>query len=424
MTLELVGEGGRQAAAVPLEPAEQATHRAAGNLDAEVVRGHILQVVGFVQDEAPVRRQDRRLLPVVGSLTHRQVGRKEMVVDHHHVRLRRPAARPKQEAPVEVGTLEAGAQVRFRAHLVPDFSGRGHRQVTQCAVHRVARPFRNAKQLVELVLLQQGPLGRYRLVHSGQTEVIPPAFEQGEGGGVLLVRKRPAQQRKVLPDQLLLKIDGVGAHHGALSVGASPGERRHQVGEGLAHPGPRLQQLHSAVVVGIGDVGRHVALALAVLVAGQLTGDRPPLAEGVDHLVGIQPNDRTVLGDFHDDVQRGGIVIENAEPHTGIVQLRRHVKIGGGRLQHSARVVMEQHLPPARPAGKREHHVDGAPGGDPGCRDHTVAVHCPEKRNLSASGRGDLAGEVGPNAGRQTVDHVFSSFFFAAGKSTLLRISR
>ena len=83
------------------------------------LRGDVLEVVRLVEHQPPVRRQHRRLLPVVLGLPDREVGREQVVVHHHHVGLRRPAPGPEQEAAVEVAALEPGAEVRLRAHLVP-----------------------------------------------------------------------------------------------------------------------------------------------------------------------------------------------------------------------------------------------------------------------------------------------------------------
>ena len=102
-------------------------------------------------------------------------------------------------------------------------------------------------------------------------------------------------------------------------------------------------------------------------------------------------------------------------------------------------MVVEQHLPPVGASGESEDHVHRAPGHGPGPGDHAIAVHLGHEGHLAASRGGDLTREVGPDPGmrlrgapwdagraasRSAQAQVFSSFFFAAGKSTLLRISR
>src|SRR4051794_19974169 len=190
-----------------------------------------------------------------------------MVVHHYHIGLRRAPPGAEEKAAIEMGTLEAGAQVRPRANLVPYLCGWGGREIAQGTISGVPGPFGNAEQLVQLVLLEQGALARDCLMHPGQAEIVAPALEEREGGRVLLLGQSATKQWKILPDQLLLQVDRVGAHYGALAVGPGPGERRHQIGKGLSHSGARFQQLNSTVVIGIRDEGSHVALTLTVFVA-------------------------------------------------------------------------------------------------------------------------------------------------------------
>ena len=192
---QLVRQRGHEPAPVPLEPGEQAPHGSAADLNAEVGGRHVLEVVGLVEHQPLVRRQHRRFLPVVLGLTHREVRRQQMVVHDHDVGLRRTAAGPEQEALVEVAALEAGAEVRLSAHLVPHFTGGRDRQVAQGAVGGVSRPLRDPHQLVELVRLEQRPLRGDGLVEPSEAEVVPPALEQREGRRVVLGAKRPAKER-------------------------------------------------------------------------------------------------------------------------------------------------------------------------------------------------------------------------------------
>ena len=236
-------------------------------------------MVGLVEHQAPVGRQHRRLLPVVLRPADREVGRQQVVVHHHDVRLGRPPAGPEQEAAVEVRTLEPGAEVRLRAHLVPDLGRRRHRQVAQRAVRvwpaHSDRPI-SSSSLSCSSSVRWAPTA---WCSRDEAEVVPPALEQREARRVVLGRERLAQQRQVLADQLLLEVDRVGADDRPLLVGPRPGQRRHQVGERLPDPGARLHQLHAAVVVPVGDVGRHVPLAAAVLVLAEVrrrSGPRSP----------------------------------------------------------------------------------------------------------------------------------------------------
>ncbi len=130
-------------------------------------------------------------------------------------------------------------------------------------------------------------------------------------------------------------------------------------------------------------------------------------------------------GRHHDhDVDRRRLVVDDAEADPAVVQPRRHVQVGAGGLEAAARVVVQQHLAPLADAGQREHRIHRAAGHGPGPGDDAVAVDLRHERDLPAPRRGDLRGEVGPDARGDPLAHVLSSFFFAAGNRTLLRISR
>ena len=64
--------------------------------------GDVLEVMRLVEDQPPVRRQHRRLLPVVLRLAHREVGGEQVMIHHDDVGLGRAAPRPEEEAAVEV----------------------------------------------------------------------------------------------------------------------------------------------------------------------------------------------------------------------------------------------------------------------------------------------------------------------------------
>ena len=241
---------------------------------------------------------------------------------------------------------------------------------------------------------------------------------------MLVGGERAAQQRQVLADQLLLEVDGVGADDRALAVGARPGQRRHQVGERLADARARLEQEDAAVVVAVGDVGGHVPLGGPVLILAEHRRHGAVLAEGVYHVERVDAHGGLRVRNLDDHVQLGGLVVDDAEADAAVVQPRRDVEVGARGLQPAARMVVQQHLAALGGAGEREHRIHRAPGHGPGAGDHAVAVHLRHERDFPAPRRGDLRGEVGPDARGDPLAHVLSSFFFAAGKRTLLRISR
>jgi hypothetical protein len=126
-----------------------------------VLCGHILQVVSLVEHQATIWRQHRRLLPVVRRLPYRKIRRQQMMVHDHHIGFGRAAPRPEQEAAIEVRTLEPGAEIGFRADLVPDFGRGRHGEVAQGAVAGVCGPLDQAQQLIVLVRLEQRSLAAH-----------------------------------------------------------------------------------------------------------------------------------------------------------------------------------------------------------------------------------------------------------------------
>jgi hypothetical protein len=177
-------------------------------------------------------------------------------------------------------------------------------------------------------------------------------------------------------------------------------QRRDQVSERLPHPGPGLEQLHAAVVVAVGDVGRHVALAPPVLVLTELGGHRPAFAERVHHGERVDPDHRAVARHFDHDVELGGRVVDDPEPHPAVVQAGGHVEVRPGRIQAAARVVVQQHLAALGHARQGQDHVHRAARHRAGGGDDPVPVHLGDERHLAPAGLGDFAGQVGADAGR------------------------
>ena len=149
---------GDQSLPVPLEPAEQALHATARDLGAEVRGRDVLEMVRLVEDQPLVGRQDCGLLPIVRGLPHGEVGGQQVMVDHHDVRLRRPAPRLEQEALIEERALHPGAEVGLGGHFVPDLAGRLDGQVAERAVRRARRPLGERHQFVLPLRLQQALL--------------------------------------------------------------------------------------------------------------------------------------------------------------------------------------------------------------------------------------------------------------------------
>ena len=113
-----------QSAAVFVEPPQQPIDTEPAHLGAQVHRRDVFQMVRLVEHEPAVRRQDGRLLPVVGHHAHREIGCEQVMVHDDHLGFGRPPARLEHEATVEVRALEPRAQVRLRRDRVPHLTTR------------------------------------------------------------------------------------------------------------------------------------------------------------------------------------------------------------------------------------------------------------------------------------------------------------
>jgi len=347
------------------------------------------------------------------------------MVHDDHVGFRRPPARLEHEAAVEVRALEPGAQVRLRRDRVPHLATRLVGEIGERAVAGARRPRRQRLELGAALVLEQRRRLLARLLEAREAHVVPPPFEQRERGGVLPGPERAGEDRQVLADQLLLEVDGVGRDDGALAVRARPHQRRNEIRERFPDAGAGLEHPHAAVVVQIGDVGGHVALAGPVLEAAEPARHRPAGREQPRYVDRIDARGGPRAGAFHDDIAVADRVVDDGEPDAAVVQPRRDAEIRSRGLEHPARVVVHQQLSAECDPREGEHGVHGAARHDARLDDQPIGIGARHERDLAPMGRRDLGAQQVAHRGREPLHaHVLSSRFLAAGKSTLLRMSR
>ena len=149
-----------------------------------------------------------------------------------------------------------------------------------------------------------------------------------------------------------------------------------------------------------------------------------PFAQGVDDVEGIDSDHGTVAGDLDHNVELGCLVIQNAEPDAGIVQWA--ATLSRPRTDRALRwddCGAGSRLAPRRPGSARTastvpRAATRAPVMTPSRSTWATEGHLPAPRG------GDFAREIGPDTRGYTLAQVFSSFFLAAGKRTLFKISR
>ena len=106
---------GRRRAQRGLGVAHQVVDAVVADADAEVLRGDVLELVRFVDDQMRARRDHL----AVGALAHRGVGAQQVVVDDHDVALGGALAHPRDEALAVARAVGAEAGLGGGRHLVP-----------------------------------------------------------------------------------------------------------------------------------------------------------------------------------------------------------------------------------------------------------------------------------------------------------------
>jgi hypothetical protein len=235
-----------------------------GHLDPEVLGGHVLDEVGFVQDQGVIGGND---LAVVAVL-HREVGAEKVVVDHHDVRLQGALAHARHPAGIEVGAGLADAVLARRGDLAPEVHG--VRQVGDLAaiagggardprLHRAVEG--DLVEAPKAARLPEGPMPLHAQV------VAPPLHDRH----VQLAAEGPGQDGDVLVEELLLQVLGASRDHDP----APEMDGGKEVGQGLAGAGAGFGEEEPAVVEGPLHRFGQGALRRPLLVVRQRAGQEP-----------------------------------------------------------------------------------------------------------------------------------------------------
>ena len=166
----------------PCGIAHQIVHAEVAERHAEVLRGHVLELVGLIHDERGARGDHF----AVGALADRRVSAEQMVVDDDHVGFGRALAHQRQEAVTVTRTLGAETGVGIGGDLVPERKILG--QVTQLgavAGLRPRRPLLDHRQQDVVADLDQSAVRSGIAVHrvaiilpAMETEVVRPSLHQ------------------------------------------------------------------------------------------------------------------------------------------------------------------------------------------------------------------------------------------------------
>ena len=240
-----------------------------GQLLAQKIDPDLVELVGLVEDRHTHRGQQ------LGHtrLTHRQVGKKQMVVDDHHIRGHGLFARQVDVASTVARAARAQAVVAGGGDQRPQ--GRAlvqTRQLGHVATAGGLRPSLDFGQsLLRTRLRRLGAVAG--LLHAVQAQVVGSPLEQGHANGQT---QHLDQARDVARKQLVLQRLGGRGHQRPLAAE----QDRHQVRIGFAGARARLHHQLAAVLHRAAHGHGHVGLALAGLKARHRVRQHPGAGQG------------------------------------------------------------------------------------------------------------------------------------------------
>jgi hypothetical protein len=244
------------------ESLEETADPVFGKGEAEMLRGDILQRVGFIEDHKVIGKEVSLLLEVIFGVKSPHEGEKEGVVDDHdRSELRLDAGLLKKAFGIR-SARAGGTDMGFAADLMPDFGIRGEPEVGEGSVFGLLRPFPDPFQLFGLGFKKEIAGISHCPFESTGTKIVLAAFEKD--GGEILVEDLSGEG-DILMEKLLLKIDRMGRDDRFLVLTARVEDGGDQIPETLADPGPRFDDEGVLIFEGFGDGSRHLLLGFPEL---------------------------------------------------------------------------------------------------------------------------------------------------------------
>ena len=256
-----VGQPARQLQTGRQHVAPEVQQLAGCQVRAKKLHTGFIQLVGFVKDRDPHRGQQFSH----ARFTHRQIGEKEVVIDHHNVGGHGLAPRQADVTGAELRALRAQAVLPGGRHQRNDrralVQSRQFSQVTGACDEGPGfdtgqRPGRSSINTGRILP---------RLLHPVQAQIAGAAFEQR---GAHRQPQRLHQARQIAPEQLVLERLGGSRNQHPLAAQ----KRRHQIRKGFADAGACFDHQRPTVFDGTGHGQRHVGLPGARLELGLSTG--------------------------------------------------------------------------------------------------------------------------------------------------------
>jgi len=223
---------------------------------AEIHRRYLLEQVRLVKDHRVVVRQNR-----AERGAEREIGEEEVVVDHDQLRVLGTSLESGQPAGLELGAAGTRAGLRTRVDVPPQLE-----LIRQFVDLGAIAGFRLLSPVGDHVHpLRLGEVGQQRLAlelgQPGATEVVvAPLHHTGGHRNPRL----PGEERDLVIPDLVLQVLGAGRDDHT----ASGGQRRDEVGQGLAGPRGCLDHQPSAVLERAVHAVGHLRLPGAEAVGG------------------------------------------------------------------------------------------------------------------------------------------------------------
>ena len=212
------------------------------------------------------------------GFAHRQIGKKQMVVDHDHIRCQR----------VTPGHVDMALPEMLARAPQAVFARRGHQRngrralVQPFKLGQIARVRRLGKTFDASEDMQQGSVRAQHavpgLLQAVQAEIAAPSFQQGKSQGQT---EQLGQIRQIAREKLILQGFGCRGHQHALTRQ----QRRHQIGKRFANPCAGLDNQRLMPCNRACHSQCHAQLAAALTVMRITQGQRTSGCKKVDDLL-------------------------------------------------------------------------------------------------------------------------------------------
>ena len=229
-------------------------------MDAEGFGGDVFDGVGFVQDDEVAGEDEVGVVGQRGLLGRGEEGEEEGVIEDEDIGLGHAAADVLIDAAAAGGAAARGAGMGLAADEGPDAGTGGEVHLAEGGGGVLAKEVLDELQLGGLAAAEEIATVGVGVFQPGGAEVVAAAFEQlGMKGTDDLF-----DDRDVLVDELLMKVDRVRADDGFAPLLEGEFDGGDKIGQGLADPRCRLNNERAVFFQGPGDELRHVLLLRAI----------------------------------------------------------------------------------------------------------------------------------------------------------------